>query len=111
MTRRWYCWHCTLPGIEMTRDYTIALFAACIAPLRITDLPSSAEFTGAVALAVSSVLFAQAGVEAGHEAISGDRVGYMGDALSDHGWVYVAGVEIAAEIPLERHIEFLGRRS
>src|SRR4029077_5020599 len=27
MTRRWYCWHCTLPGIEMTRDYTIALFA------------------------------------------------------------------------------------
>ena len=84
------------------------MFAACIAPLRITDLPNSAEFTGAVALAVSSVLFAQAGVEAGHEAISGDRVGYMGDALSDHGWVYVAGVEIAAEIPLEDTLSFWG---
>ncbi len=75
---------------------------------RITDLPNSAEFTGAVALAVSSVLFAQAGVEAGHEAISGDRVGYMGDALSDHGWAYVAGVKIAAEIPLEDTLSFRG---
>jgi hypothetical protein len=71
-------------------------------------LPNSAEFTGAVALAVSSVLFAQAGVEAGHEAISGDRVGYMGDALSDHGWAYVAGVKIAAEIPLEDTLSFRG---
>jgi hypothetical protein len=88
--------------------YTIALFAACIAPLRITDLPNSAEFTGAVALALSSVLFALAGVEAGHEAISGDRVGYMGDALSDHGWAYVAGVKIAAEIPLEDTLSFWG---
>jgi hypothetical protein len=25
----------------------------------------------------------------------------MGYALSDHGWAYVAGVKIAAEIPLE----------
>jgi hypothetical protein len=89
-------------------------------------LPNSAEFTGAVALAISSVLFAQAGVEAGHEAIklypdwqvgstlhqmgvrNGDRVSYMGEALSDHGWAYLAGVEIAAEIPWEDTLSFWG---
>jgi hypothetical protein len=104
--------------------YTVALFAACIASVRFTDLPDSAKLTGAVALAVSSLLFAQAGVEAGHEAIklsghaqhpdwqvattlqrmgigAGDRVGYMGYALGDHGWAYVAGAKIVAEIPLE----------
>jgi hypothetical protein len=32
---------------------------------------------------------------------NGDLVGYMGDALLDPGWAYVAGVKIAAEIPLE----------
>ncbi|HEY1468405.1 MAG TPA: hypothetical protein VGF61_05135 [Candidatus Acidoferrum sp.] len=104
--------------------YTMALFAACIGSLRIKDLPNSAKFTGAIALAVSLLLFAQAGVEAGHEIVKsfrpgqhpdwqvasalqqmgvggGERVGYMGYALSDHGWAYVAGVKIAAEIPLE----------
>jgi hypothetical protein len=32
----------------------------------------------------------------------------MGDALSDHGWAYVAGVMIAAEIPLEDTLSFWG---
>ncbi len=49
--------------------FTVALFAACVASIRFTDLPESAKITGAVTLAVSSLLFAQAGVEAGHEAI------------------------------------------
>jgi hypothetical protein len=49
--------------------FTVALFAACIACIRMTDLRDSAKLTGVVTLAVSSLLFAQAGVEAGHEAI------------------------------------------
>ena len=104
--------------------FTVALFAACIASIRITDLPDGAKFTGVVTLAVSSLLFAQAGVEAGHEAIkllghaqhqdwqvantlhqmgvgTGDRVSYMGYGLGDHGWAYVAGVKIASEVPVE----------
>lgn len=104
--------------------FTVALFAACIACIRMTDLRDSAKLTGVVTLAVSSLLFAQAGVEAGHEAIkllghaqhqdwqvantlhqmgvgAGDRVSYMGYGLGDHGWAYVAGVKIASEIPLE----------
>jgi hypothetical protein len=104
-------WH-FMRRCESRADFGRAIRSRCsrraLPPLRITDLPNSAEFTGAVALALSSVLFALAGVEAGHEAISGDRVGYMGDALSDHGWAYVAGVKIAAEIPLEDTLSFWG---
>jgi hypothetical protein len=109
--------------------FTIALFAACVASIRMADLPDSAKLTGAVTLAVSLLLFAQAGVEAGHEAIklfgraqhpdwqvantlhqmgvaAGDRASYMGYALGDHGWAYVAGVKIASEIPLEETASF-----
>jgi 4-amino-4-deoxy-L-arabinose transferase-like glycosyltransferase len=109
--------------------FTIALFAACIASIRITDLPNNAKLTGVVALAVSSLLFAQAGVEAGHEAIrlfghtqhpdwqvattlhqmgigAGDRASYMGYGLADHGWAYVAGVKIVSEVPTEDTLSF-----
>ena len=104
--------------------YTIALFAACIASLRIGELPGKPNLAGSVALAVSSVLFVQAAVQAGHEGIKllrqaqhadwqvadalhrvgikpEDRVSYMGYTLGDHSWAYVAGTRIVAEIPEE----------
>jgi hypothetical protein len=32
---------------------------------------------------------------------AGDRVGYLGDTLGDHGWAYLGNLSIAAEIPEE----------
>jgi hypothetical protein len=109
--------------------YTLALFAACIGAVRIADSESAPRLTRSVTLAVSSLLFLQAAVRVGHEGVktfaqaqhpdwqvasmlhemgvaTGDRASYMGDALIDHGWAYVAGVKIVSEIPQEDVLSF-----
>jgi hypothetical protein len=104
--------------------FTLALFAAFIGSVRMTDTQNGARLTRSVALAVSLLLFAQAGMQAGHDAIKlighapdsdqqvatalrqmgighGDLVAYMGYALTDHAWAYLAEAKIIAEIPSE----------
>jgi hypothetical protein len=109
--------------------YTIGLFAACIASIRIAEFPGASKLICSAALAVSLLLSVQAAVQAGHEAIElfdhaqppdqqvaatllqmgvevGDRVSYMGDTLVDHSWAYLAGVKIVSEIPQEDVLSF-----
>ena len=98
--------------------YTIALFAACIGSICITNLPNSARLTGAVALAVSSLCLpkpeSRPATKQSNSPLTrntrtgrlsprsmriaaGDRVSYMGYTLTDHGWAYVAGVKVVAD--------------
>jgi hypothetical protein len=110
-------------------SYTIGLFAAWTGAIYIDDSAVAVRLTRSVARAVCAMLILQSAVQAGHQGIgllrhaqhpdwqvanalgqiglkSGDRVGYMGDALSDHGWAYVAAVKIVAEIPPEDVLQF-----
>jgi hypothetical protein len=104
--------------------FTLSLYAAWLGAARIPDSPLSAKFIKSVAIAAFVLLSAQAGMRAGHEAIKtfdhspvpdaqvavalhqmhvadGDCVAFMGDALLDHGWAYIAGTKIVAEVPPE----------
>lgn len=109
--------------------YTVALYLACVGSMQIAETLNAAKLARAVVLAVSSLLFLQSAVQAGHEGVklfahaqhpdwqvattlhtlgveSGDRVSYMGYTLTDHAWAYVAGVKIASEIPPEDVLNF-----
>jgi hypothetical protein len=106
-----------LPG------YTIALAAGCFAAIRLRESDYRFRLMRVVAVTVSTLLFLPAVVEAGHQIVSAlrnprpdlevakalrtmgihddDRVSYMGEALTDSSWAYLAGAKIVAEIPNE----------
>lgn len=109
--------------------YTVALFAACTAALRIGDTPFIQKLARSVVLAVSLLLLSQIVIKVGHEGLqlfakdkfpdrqvattlrqmgveTGERVGYMGEALTDVSWAHLAHVHIAAEIPQEDVLTF-----
>jgi hypothetical protein len=112
-----------LPG------YIVALYAACVASLRLPQSMNLQKTTCAIALAVSFLLLSQIAVQFSHESAhlfgrqphsdwqvatalqqiglkKGDRVSYMGYALVDHAWAHFARVRIAAEIPEEDVLNF-----
>jgi len=90
----------------MLAGFTVGLFFACLAALRIDDTDSARQFSRIVAVAVSVVLISQTVIMAGHEVFesrklaypdwqvavalremgveSGARVSYMGYGLTDH---------------------------
>jgi len=109
--------------------YTIALFAACAASMRMADSLNIQKLMRPIAFAVSFLLLSQVAVQVGHEGLKlfgrqkhsdwevattlhemgvkdGDRVSYMGYALIDHAWAHLARVKIAAEIPQEDVLNF-----
>jgi hypothetical protein len=109
--------------------FTVALFAACFGSLRLINSPYQPKLARSVAVAISSLLFVQAGVQAAHDGMGvfnrgprpesqiraslvairvnpGDLASYMGETLNDHGWAYVAGVKIVSEIPSEDVLGF-----
>lgn len=109
---------------RMLAGFTIVLFAALAAALRWENGESARKIGWSVAIAVSVMLVSQSAITAGHQLgkISlnarspdwqvadalhemgmqpGDRVSYMGYALTDHAWAHFALVKIAAEIPDE----------
>jgi hypothetical protein len=109
---------------RMLAGFTIGLFAAGAAALRISHGEQGQRFARSVALAVSVVLLSEVAINAGHDSLGlfghdrfpdlqvantleqmgvgpDDRVGYLGYALTDHGWAHLARVTISAEIPEE----------
>ena len=114
---------------RMLAGFTIALFAACALALRLDKSDSAGKMSRVVVAAVSIVLVSQIVVTAGHEItgfrdngqlgdwevvktlrgmgiVPGDRVSYMGDALTHHAWAHLARVRISAEIPEEEVLNF-----
>lgn len=104
--------------------FTIALFAACAAALRIGKTDLAQKLARSVAFAVSLLLLSQIGIKVNHEGQklfandrfpdwqvattlhqmgveAGERVSYMGETLIDHVWAHLARVTVAAEIPKE----------
>ena len=104
--------------------FTIALFAASAAGLRVGATALAEKLTRSVVWAVGLLLVAQIAIEVGHDGLkllgndgyadwqvatmlhemglkTGDRVSYMGDTLSDHVWAHLGEVTISAEIPQE----------
>jgi hypothetical protein len=102
--------------------FSMALFAACAAVLRVPEKENVRSYIPSMAWGVSLLLLAQVAVQAGHDGLgvferqeppdwqvakylkdqrikNGDRAGYIGYALVDHAWAHLAGVRIAAEIP------------
>jgi hypothetical protein len=109
---------------RMLAGFTIGLFAAGAAALRIENSEGAQRFAKSVSLAVSVILISQIIVGAGHEGLRilgkgksseqevatvlmelgiapGDRVSYIGYALTDHAWAHLARARIATEIPEE----------
>ncbi len=103
-----------LPGFLM------ALFAAICMALGPGRLPDASEFTKYIVYAAAIILAAQGIAEAGHSTSkasagfpdwqvaaalpqfgvsAGDKVSFLGDALTDHLWAHLARVEIVGEIP------------
>lgn len=103
--------------------FTVAIFAASIAAIQFDDAASREKSVKSVVPAVVILLLAQVLLIVGHDGLkalssnnsdwqvveglnrmglrSGDRVGYLGDTLSDHTWAYSGSLSIAAEIPEE----------
>jgi hypothetical protein len=103
--------------------FTIALAASCFAAIWFRESEYRFRLMGVVAVTVSVLFVLPAMVETGHEIVGslrgsqpdlqlaktlrssgiveGDRVSYMGDALTDSSWAYLAGAKIVAEIPSE----------
>jgi hypothetical protein len=104
--------------------FTMALFAACAAGLRVGTTDLAQKLVRSVVWAMCILLLAQAAMEVGHDGLKlfaddgfpdwqvattlhqmgvkpGERVSYMGDTLSDHVWAHLGEVTIAAEIPQE----------
>jgi len=103
--------------------FTVALFAAAIAAIQFDDEGSREKSVKSVVPAVVILLLAQVLLIVGHDGLkalspnypdrqvvealngiglrSGDRVAYLGDALSDHTWAYLGSLSVAAEIPEE----------
>ena len=102
--------------------YTIALFAAGMAAVRLPATESRGKLERSVVLAVALLLSAQVLVEVGHDGVKllrhdsypdwqvvttlrilgvqpGDRVSYMGDTISDHVWAYLGRLSLVSEIP------------
>lgn len=107
-----------LPG------FTVALFAAAMAAIPAGGEARDESVGRSVASAVAILLVAQVVIQVGHEGLRlsggdaypdwqvvqaldkmgvtrGELVSYLGDALSDHEWAYLAHVSIVAEIPEE----------
>jgi hypothetical protein len=103
--------------------FVILLWAGCFVALRCREHQISSVVVRGVLVGVLIVLGLQIGVEVGHMASggllpraypdlevaqklnqigigSGDRVSYIGDALTDHLWAHLAGVSLASEVPL-----------
>ena len=114
---------------RMLTGFTIGLFAACSAALRMEDNAWARRMSQSVLIAVSIVLVSQITITVGHEVAKyrdkdkfsdwevattlremgvepGERVGYMGDALMDHAWAHLARVKISAQIPDEDALSF-----
>jgi hypothetical protein len=104
--------------------FAIALFAACVAAVRLPAAEFRAKLERGVVLAFALLLLAQVLVEVGHDGVKllrrdsypdwqvvttlrnlgvqpGDRVSYMGDTLSDHVWAYLGRLSLISEIPPE----------
>ena len=109
---------------RMLAGFTIGLFAAAAAALRIATGDSDRKIVRCVVIAVCVVLLSQIVVKIGHQRFAssrngqspdgevattlremgvqpGESVSYMGDTLVDHAWAHLARVKIAAEIPQE----------
>ena len=109
--------------------YIVALYAACVASIRLPNSMNMQKTIRSIAFAVSFLLLSQVAVEVTHEVIylfgrkphpdwlvaaelqqmglkKGDRVSYMGYALVDHAWAHLARVNISAEIPEEDVLNF-----
>ena len=108
---------------RMLAGFTVGLFFACVAALRIDDTDSARKLSRIVAVVVSVVLISQTVVMVGHgvfktrkanypdwQVVSalreigvepGARVSYMGYGLTDHARAHLACVRISAEIPVE----------
>ncbi len=103
--------------------FVILLWASCFAALRMPDRDVTRIVLRAVVVAVVSVMGLQIAVAVGHSASEilyqraypdlqvaealkqmdiapGERVSYIGDALTDSVWAHLAGVTLVSEIPL-----------
>ena len=109
--------------------YIVALFAVCVALIRLPNAMNLQKTVRAIAFAVSFLLLGQVALQVSHEAIhlfapqphpdwlvatelqqmglrKVDRVSYMGYALVDHAWAHLARVHVSAEIPEEDVLNF-----
>jgi hypothetical protein len=109
--------------------YIVALFAVCVALIRLPNAMNLQKTIWAIAFAVSFLLLGQVALQVSHEAIhlfapqphpdwlvatelqqmglrKGDRVSFMGYALVDHAWAHLARVHVSAEIPEEDVLNF-----
>ena len=108
-----------LPG------YTMAICAGIMASISFNDdVGVATKLSRIVGISICLVLMIQSFVQIGHEGVRlferknysdwqvatalshmgvnyGDRVCYMGSALTDHAWAHLARVKIVAEIPAE----------
>ena len=106
-----------LPG------FVIALFFVTVQALRLDSAYAGLKNVRAVVFAVTVLLLATIVVQVGHLGLQvphnsfpdwdvvvalrqmgineGERVSYMGYALTDHSWAHLARTPIAAEIPVE----------
>jgi hypothetical protein len=113
---------------RMLAGFTVGLFFACVAALRIDDTDAARKFGRIVAVVVSVVLIGQTVIMAGHEVCKsrranypdwqvasalqqmgvepGAHVSYMGYGLTNHAWAHLARVRISAEIPAEDMLRF-----
>jgi len=107
---------------RMLAGFTIGLFAACAAALRLKNTDGVPKAIRSAVIAVSIVLGSQIAMKVGHAVLQfhdnakfpdwevvkalqqmgikpGDRVSYMGMALTDNTWTHLARVTMSAEIP------------
>jgi hypothetical protein len=104
--------------------FTIALFAACLGAVRLSETEFRRNLERGVVLSFALLLLAQVLVEVGHDGVKllhrdpypdwqvvttlrtlgvqpGDHVSYMGDTLSDHVWAYLGRLSLVSDIPPE----------
>lgn len=104
--------------------FTVALFVVGVAAIPFENQDQANKISKSIASAIVILLVAQVVVQVGHDALKlfssdgypdwqvaqeldamgvkpGDRVSYMGEALTDHVWAYLGRFSIAAEISQE----------
>ena len=114
---------------RMLAGFTISLFTACAASLGTITSNYSAKMIRAIVISISILLLSQITITVGHDVLRllskgefpdwevvtvlremgierGDKVSYMGYALSDHAWAHLARLRLSAEIPEEDILSF-----
>ncbi len=114
---------------RMLAGFTVGLFVALLCALRVGDTDEGRRTAWSVVVAVSIILISQSVMKVGHEVARfgenrkfpdwevattlrdmglkpGERVSFMGEALTDHAWAHLARVRMSAEIPAEDALTF-----